>query len=133
MGWKKYFAVGAGGFVGALLRYGISVWIPAVDGFPWGILWINWSGCLFLGWFLTLTGERLKIRKELQLAIGTGFTGAYTTFSTFAVDTVRLLQQDQIMMAMLYVASSVIGGLALAYVGAKWARRGRHKAVIEGR
>ncbi|WP_018757082.1 fluoride efflux transporter CrcB [Paenibacillus terrigena] len=117
----KILAVGAGGFVGAVLRYGLSEWIPAVDGFPWGILIINWSGCLFLGWLLTAAGKSLKISPTWTLALGTGFTGAFTTFSTFAVETFRLMDQGHWLMAMLYILSSVFGGLLLAYIGVRLA------------
>jgi len=117
----KILAVGTGGFVGAVLRYGLSEWFPAVDGFPWGILIINWSGCLFLGWLLSAAGKTLKISPTWTLALGTGFTGAFTTFSTFAVETFRLIDQGHWITAMLYILSSVIGGLLLAYIGVRLA------------
>jgi len=117
----KILAVGAGGFVGALLRYGLSEWVPAVDGFPWGILVINWSGCLFLGWLLTAAGKTLRISPTWTLALGTGLTGAYTTFSTFAVETFRLMDQGQWLTAVAYILSSVVGGLLLAYLGVRLA------------
>ncbi|WP_152391756.1 fluoride efflux transporter CrcB [Paenibacillus guangzhouensis] len=117
----KILAVGAGGFVGALLRYGLSEWVPPVDGFPWGILVINWSGCLFLGWLLTAAGKTLHIPPIWTLALGTGLTGAFTTFSTFAVETFGLLDQGRWLTAIVYILSSVIGGLLLAYLGVKLA------------
>jgi len=117
----KILAVGGGGFVGAVLRYGLSKWIPAVGGFPWGILVINWSGCLFLGWLLTAAGKTLNISPTWTLALGTGLTGAFTTFSTFAVETYQMMNQGQWLMAVLYILSSVIGGLILAYIGVRLA------------
>lgn len=129
----KLCAVGLGGFAGALLRYGMSVWIPAVHGFPWGILMINWTGCLFLGWFLTAAGRKFRIHPHLALAIGTGFVGAYTTFSTFAVDTVHLMQQGQLAEALLYILSSVLIGVLLAFAGVRLGYLGTVKSETKGK
>jgi CrcB protein len=131
--YKKGIAVGLGGFAGALLRYGISEWIPAVNGFPWGILMINWTGCLFLGWFLTAAGRQFQIPPHVTLAIGTGFVGAYTTFSTFAVDTVHLIQDGHMGKALLYILSSVIVGLLLAFAGVRLGYLGAAKSKSEGK
>jgi fluoride exporter len=114
-------AVGIGGFFGAILRYQMGTWIPAVGGFPVGTLTINLIGCFFLAWFLTITAKRLNIHPSLRLGIGTGFTGAFTTFSTFSVETVTLIANHQLALAMIYVLSSVVGGIILAVLGAKLA------------
>lgn len=120
---KKIAAISIGGFFGALLRYGLSEWIPHAGGFPWPIFIINLSGCLFLGWFLAFASSRLTKQPVLTIAIGTGFTGAFTTFSTFSLDTVQLIQNNHPIMAFIYVFTSVIGGLLLVYTGMQIARR----------
>ena len=114
-------AVGIGGFFGAILRYLIGKVIPVPSGFPLGTLIINLLGCLFLSWFFTITLERRNINPNLKLAIGTGFTGAFTTFSTFSVETLNLIKNHQIILAFLYVVLSILGGIILALIGAKLA------------
>jgi len=115
------FAVGIGGFFGAILRYSIGKLISPTNGFPFGTLTINLLGCLFLGWFFTITVNRRDINPNLKLAIGTGFTGAFTTFSTFSVETLNLIKNHQLILALLYVLLSTLGGIALALFGAKLA------------
>jgi fluoride exporter len=114
-------AVGIGGFFGAILRYSVGKVMPSPSGLPFGTLVINLLGCLFLAWFFTITAKRWNIHPNLKLAIGTGFTGAFTTFSTFSVETLNLLKNQQYFIALLYVLLSIIGGIALALVGAKLA------------
>ena len=82
-----------GGFFGAISRFALGEWIHTSNGFPLGTLFINLIGCFFLGWFLTFVSQKKKIRPELTLLIGTGFVGSFTTFSTFSVETLTLLQQ----------------------------------------
>lgn len=114
-------AVGTGGFIGAILRYSVGRVISTPSGFPFGTLVINLLGCLFLAWFFTITAKRLNINANLKLAIGTGFTGAFTTFSTFSVETLNLLRSNQILIALLYVLVSILGGITFALLGAKLA------------
>lgn len=115
------FAVGVGGFFGAILRYSVGEWIHTMNGFPLGTLMINLLGCLFLAWFFTITTKRWNINPNLKLGIGTGFTGAFTTFSTFSVETLNLINNHQLLFAFLYVLLSVLGGIGLAITGAKLA------------
>ncbi|MBA2876235.1 fluoride efflux transporter CrcB [Thermaerobacillus caldiproteolyticus] len=122
-------AVGIGGFFGAVLRYCMGQWIPVHNGFPLPTLIINLLGCLFLGWFFTITLQKIKISPTLRLCIGTGFTGSFTTFSTFSVETVILIKNNQIEMAILYVLLSVVGGIALAFSGIGLARINRSDKV----
>lgn len=112
-------AVGLGGFIGAILRYLVGKWIPATNGFPINTLMINLLGCLFLAWFFTITTKRWMINSQLKLAIGTGFTGAFTTFSTFSVETLNLIENQQFLMALIYVFLSILGGIGLAIIGTK--------------
>ncbi|WP_144550306.1 fluoride efflux transporter CrcB [Bacillus sp. X1(2014)] len=115
------FAVGIGGFFGAILRYLIGKLISPTNGFPFGTLTINLLGCLFLAWFFTIIVNRRDINPNLKLAIGTGFTGAFTTFSTFSVETLNLIKNHQMNVALLYVLLSVLGGITLALIGVKLA------------
>src|SRR5204863_304097 len=82
----------AGSALGGLTRWGVTLWFQRTLGpaFPWGTLFINVSGSLFLGWFATVLSEKLVLSEtawvrpdDLRLLVAIGFTGAYTTFSTF--------------------------------------------------
>ena len=86
--------VGLGGFAGANLRYFISVWAAGQFGttFPWGTLIINFSGSLLLGLFLAWAGGHSTLDPRYRLLIATGFFGAYTTYSTFATNSMALLR-----------------------------------------
>lgn len=110
--------IGAGGLVGTLCRYGVQQWIPMGDGnFPLAVLLINLSGCLFLAWFLTITPGVWRISPRLRLAVGTGFTGSFTTFSTFTVDVLRLWSGGHAAVSVLYILASLLGGLLMSFVG----------------
>ncbi|WP_054958115.1 fluoride efflux transporter CrcB [Paenibacillus dakarensis] len=115
---KKIVFVGAGGFMGTLCRFGLSEAVPApAGGFPLMILLINLAGCLFLGWFLTCGLSSTSISAETRLLIGTGFTGSFTTFSTFTVDTIRLIHNGQGFVALLYILLSTFGGILMSLFG----------------
>lgn len=109
-----------GGFLGAAARYALGEWVYT-DGFPLNTLIINLIGCLFLGWFLTYISQREHVWREVSLLIGTGFTGSFTTFSTFSLETIQLFQDEFFMLGILYILASTIGGLLLAYAGYKLA------------
>jgi fluoride exporter len=112
-----------GGFIGTILRFVIGELYPIqLEGFPWSTLWINLAGCLFLGWFLTITMRRLRIRPEIRLGLGTGLTGAFTTFSTFTVQTMHLFLVGKVYLAFSYICLSVAGGLILTIIGVSIAK-----------
>jgi len=107
-------AIGVGGIVGANLRWKIGEWAANqwTTPFPWGTLLINLTGSFILGLYLTLVTERFTGRPLTRLLFATGVLGAYTTFSTFAYESVRLIQHGQIWTALAYVAASLALGLA---------------------
>ncbi|MDM5301054.1 CrcB family protein [Bacillus subtilis] len=111
---KRYSAVFVGGALGACLRYGLNMWIQT-DQFPAATLLENAAGSLLLG---ILTGFfMIKAKRPLlQVFLGTGFCGGFTTMSTFSKETVMLLQA-QPSLAVLYMALSLISGIVLALVG----------------
>ncbi|MCS7461939.1 fluoride efflux transporter CrcB [Paenibacillus doosanensis] len=112
-------AVGLFGAAGALLRYLMGLWIHGwwPSPFPFGTLIINLLGCLMLGWFSTWAASLASLPSWLRLGFGTGFVGAFTTFSTFSVETVNLIHAELWGSALLYVMSSFIGGLVFAWAG----------------
>jgi CrcB protein len=113
-----FLAVAAGGLVGAPSRYLLDRAITgrAESDRPWGTFVINVTGSLLLGFLtgLTMTGHLSEVGKAL---LGTGFCGAYTTFSTFTFESVRLLEDGRIVDAVGNVVISVALGLAAAAAG----------------
>lgn len=123
--------VAFGSAMGGLLRWGVSVWFGRTMGtaFPFGTLFINLSGSLFLGWFMTFLGNRLELSEgswirvdDLRLMVAVGFTGAYTTFSTFEYETHKLLGDGDSLAAAAYVALSVFLGLLAVRFGVMFAQ-----------
>jgi len=118
-----YVAISAGGLLGANARYLAGQWAARWPGpIPWGTLLINVTGSLALGFFLTLITERFIGRAVTRLFVATGFLGAYTTFSTFSVETIMLAQHHCYGAAVSYVAASLALGLAAVVTGAAAAR-----------
>jgi fluoride exporter len=105
--------------IGSLLRYVVSLVTSNVwyDGFPYGTLIVNLIGSLFLGWFTSNIIASKKLNPVLATAIGTGITGSFTTFSTFSLESLTLLQSGNIGPALLYMLGSAIGGLLLTAAG----------------
>lgn len=103
------------------MRYLIGMLLPANKGFPIGTLTVNLLGCFFLAWLLTITKIRWKISLHLKLALGTGFTGAFTTFSSFSFEILNLITSNHLLMALSYLFLSVFGGIGLAFTGYKLA------------
>ena len=109
---RGLLCVGAGGFLGAIARYGLALFVDArlESAFPFATLLINVTGSFVLG---TLSGalEFATWPPEVRLALGVGFLGAYTTFSTFGAETIVLLEEGSVGLAVVYVGGSVILGL----------------------
>lgn len=116
-------AVALGGALGALARYWLSgsVYQHLGSGFPYGTLAVNVLGSLAMGVVFVLVQER-GLPEPWRLAVAIGLLGAFTTFSTFSVDTLALLEQGATGRALAYVASSVALCL-LAAAGGVWAMR----------
>lgn len=116
--------VGAGGFLGAIARYLVGGWVQQRWGasFPYGTLVINVSGSFVLGLFATLA-LRFGWNDEWRLLIAIGLIGAYTTFSTFEYETLRLIAEGrQYGAALLNVFGSVVAGFGAACLGVVAAR-----------
>jgi fluoride exporter len=113
--------VAAGGVLGALSRYELELRFPAPAGdFPWATFWINVTGAFVLGALLTaLDGpfRPLAAVHYVRPLVGTGFIGAYTTWSTFMVETALLAKGGADFVAAGYVVASLSAGLAAAAVG----------------
>ncbi|MEH7350935.1 fluoride efflux transporter CrcB [Gottfriedia acidiceleris] len=118
----NYLLILIGGFFGAILRYIIGLSIhPLSNGFPIQTFLINIIGCFFLGFFLPMA--KVKLKPEYTLLIGTGFTGAFTTFSTFSLENVILMDEKKLLVSLVYIISSLVVGISLAYLGFKVAEK----------
>lgn len=115
----KYFLVGVGGFLGAISRYIISglVGQATSTAFPLGTLLINLSGSFLLGIIYEVGTERFTLSPEVRTFAAVGFLGAYTTFSTFSLETVKLIQDGSGVAALANVAANVGFGLVAVFAG----------------
>ena len=107
--------VAVAGAAGALARYGIGTAVGPRD-FPWATLGINLAGSFVLG-FVLRAGDLRSWSDVVTLTLGVGFLGAFTTFSTFSVETQSMLRDGRTVAAALYVVASVVGGVVLAAAG----------------
>jgi CrcB protein len=117
--------VGLGGFLGAISRFVVGTLIAGRWGtsWPWGTFVINISGCFMIAFFVTLTSERIAIHEAWRYLFPIGFVGAYTTFSTYEFETMRLLEGGAWARAASYVVASTVVGLAAVFCAAWLARR----------
>jgi CrcB protein len=120
----RYVVVAVFGALGALSRYAVDAAISrAAQGqFPIGTLVINVVGSFALGALVELTTNRMVLPAEWRIALGVGFLGAFTTFSTFSYETVRMLESGALAQAVLNVLASVVLGVAGALFGVAVAR-----------
>lgn len=126
--------VAAGGILGALSRYWFGMAVPAPDAWPLPTLLINLSGALALGWLLEAlarSGPDAGLRRVARLGVGSGFLGAYTTYSTLALDSVHLFGAGRGLDALWYLAASLVGGAAATTLGI-WLGSIRHRSVQQG-
>jgi CrcB protein len=115
-------AVLVGGCAGGAARFAIvRAWPTGSSGFPWSTLVVNLSGAAALGVLVVVAGSVWRSRYARPL-VGTGFCGAFTTFSAVVVDADRLLARGEAGVAVGYLAASFFGGLALAVAGVVLAR-----------
>jgi CrcB protein len=111
-------AIALGGALGAPARYGVAQLVHvSTDTFPWATFWTNISGSFALGLVLALVLERFPPSRYVRPFVATGFLGAYTTYSTFAVETVVLARDGHAGIAVAYAVASLVAGFMAAWVG----------------
>jgi fluoride exporter len=122
-GLREVTLVTVGGSVGAVARVGLAERFPGTPGrIPWTTLVENVTGAFLLGLVLTLLAERLAASPSVRLVVCTGTLGAFTTYSTLAVELVRLAGDGHALTAGAYATGSLVLGLAAALVGIRLAR-----------
>lgn len=116
---KSVLLVGVGSFFGGALRYAISMFMKSACGnaFPWGTLLVNLVGCFAFGVIFALFGRYGSTNSGWCLLLTTGVCGGFTTFSTFANESVQMLQNGNWPSFVGYVATSIVVGFALVALG----------------
>jgi CrcB protein len=115
----QILAIAGGGALGALGRFGLSSGLYRLLGrdFPWGTLAVNVLGSFLMGLLFVLFLDRLAGPPELRSALLVGFLGAFTTFSTFSMETLLLVEQGFMVKALLNILTSVLLCLLACWLG----------------
>lgn len=116
---KNIILVAVGGAAGSVLRYLLSGVVQEASGsaFPFGTMAVNVAGCLVIGFIAALAEAHGAVSADVRLILTTGFCGGFTTFSTFMNESLTLMRADNAAAMLLYVAASVVLGLAAAAAG----------------
>lgn len=115
---KNFLLVGLGGAVGSMLRYGVYLLFPVKD-FPLATLLVNIIGSFIIGAVLAMGIKDEAFLNHWKLFLATGICGGFTTFSAFSAENMALLQTQKYTLAFIYIAASVITGIAAAWLGFK--------------
>ncbi|MFH5832347.1 fluoride efflux transporter CrcB [Halalkalibaculum sp. DA384] len=116
----KLLLVGAGGFAGACLRYLLdeaTYFFISKEAFPAGTVVVNIMGCFLIGYLVSLLELRHVFPVELRLLVLTGFLGAFTTYSSFALDTFVLMERSAFLKTGLYLALQLLVGIGAVWAG----------------
>ena len=123
---RELAAIFAGGAIGAIARVWLSQrFVQADTSWPWTIFAINITGSFALGYFATRLQERLPQSTYRRPLLGTGFCGAYTTFSTMEVETLKMIEADRYGLAIGYAIASVTAGVLAIWLASTLVRRAR--------
>jgi fluoride exporter len=111
-------AIGAGGALGSLARYEVALAVSVgAGGFPWATFLVNITGSLALGVLMTLVVERWPPTKYVRPFVGIGVCGGYTTWSTLMTDSILLMRSGHVLIAVGYLAATLVCGLAATMAG----------------
>ena len=121
---KQMVAVAFGGALGAVLRWLMASAVQKMAGgaFPWGTFAVNALGSFLLGFLFVWLIERSTASELLRLALTIGFLGAFTTFSTYSLESIRLLQEGAFALALGNIMGQVVVCLLLTWLGVQLAR-----------
>lgn len=124
--YRELAAVFVGGALGTLARAGLSSLVAAdPTRWPWPTFAVNIVGAFLLGYFTTRLLERLPLSSYRRPLLGTGLCGGLTTFSTMQVETVKMIEHQQYVLAASYTAASITLGLLAVYLATALVRRVR--------
>jgi len=121
---RSVLLIGLGGFIGSVSRYWVQQYflrfVPV--GFPLGTFLVNVAGCLLIGLFMGFFERYTDASASWRLFLTTGFCGGFTTFSTFAYESVTLARTSELLLLAMYAAGSLLVGMLAAFLGL-WAAR----------
>ena len=115
---KPFLYVGIGGLLGSMARYALHLLISSrsLSVFPWGTFTVNITGCLLIGVLVGLESRHVIINDPLKWLLITGLCGGFTTFSTFSIEGLGLLQQQQYVYFIGYTVGSVLLGMLATFL-----------------
>ena len=123
---RELAAIFAGGMVGAVLRVWVSQqFTSTAPNWPWATFIINVTGSVVLAYFATRLQERLPLSTYRRPFLGTGFCGAYTTFSTMQVEILKMLEHSRYGLAVGYAVASIVAGSFAIWATTALVRRSR--------
>ena len=116
---NQVLAIAAGGAVGSVLRFWVSTWVHSFAGraFPYGTLAVNVVGCLAMGFLFVLFLDRLSDNAVLRADVLIGVLGGFTTFSSFSIETFNLIEQGELVRAMLNILDSLVLCVSATWLG----------------
>lgn len=116
---EHILSIGIGGAIGAVLRYCMGNILTKALGssFPYGTFCINIIGCFFMGLLMTIIVDKGLLSPTWRLFLCVGLLGGFTTFSSFSYETLTLLQEGNLLFALLYAGGSVCLGILAAFLG----------------
>lgn len=119
MSYALYAFIALGGALGALGRYFLSSWVYSKSDFifPWGTFVVNILGCFILGLVYIWGTEKLIMSSNMRAFLAIGLLGAFTTFSTFSLETINIIKEGEIRIALLNTVGSVVVGLLAVWLG----------------
>lgn len=122
---RIYLLIALGGSLGAIARFAAINWVSHILGraFPYGTLAVNVLGSALMGFLGVYLLQKFHVSPEYRVAILTGFLGAFTTMSTFSIDSLSLIEKNQWFMASVYIAATVVVCIAAARGGMILAER----------
>jgi CrcB protein len=122
---KTILLIGSGGFIGSIARYGLQQLAQKLLHwtFPTGTLIVNLIGCFAIGLVFGLADRSDRLTEDWKLFLAVGICGGFTTFSSFSYENIKLLREGAYGQALLYIAASLLFGLALTYAGIALARK----------
>lgn len=113
---KNLLLVGLGGGLGSMCRYGVSLLVHT-KLFPYATLAVNILGCFIIGLVFALSIKQEPLTDNWKLFLAGGICGGFTTFSAFSLENMGLLQSGKYGMAFVYIAASIVFGIAASFLG----------------